>query len=1492
MTALADDAARAHQRRSRGVRWARALLAFSALAFALELALLDGAACGAIGHKFVSSITEGPSGTRLADPGAVVVNQKSGRVFVGDLGTGTVDVFDSSGSFVASFGEGLEPTGVAVDETSGDVYVADGSANTVVVFRPNGSAGYALLSEWSGESTPELAFGEVTGVAVDNSSGPRAGDVYVTDASNSAVCVFRPNATGPEEAREGKFLSKLGGPVLEEPNAVTVDGGTGNVYVADSLKGTISVYSPEGTFERKLTGSGSPNGSFRGKEEEVGNVAGVAVNASNADIYVAEAERHVISQFDSTGKWLGWITATPAGALGETRGVALTASEAVYVTDASLQSVDQFGPSVVVPGANTVAASKLAKTTAVLNGVVDGDGKAGTYRFQWGPTEALGLETPTESAGSGEEKVLATLSGLQAGATYFFRVVSENENGTNVGAVREFTTAPPVEGLSTGGVENLQPTEATLTGSLAPNGTDAHYYFEWGTTTAYGNFSPMPPGTDAGAGNGKEAEVAKSTLTGLTPNSTYHYRLVAANHFGTTVGEDQRFTTSGPPRIVGEPTTGIGHETATINAKVNPGELETKYRFEYGETTAYGSEVPLGGATLTASEAPARVSASLSQLKLGVTYHFRLVASNSAGTTIGMDRTFTTIAPAPIDSESVGEVSATGATLQAQINPLGNDTSYYFQYGTGTCRASSCADLPAAPGIDIGSSQSDQAVAVRLQELQPSTTYHYRVVASNALGTSEAAERTFTTEAQGQPFALSDGRAWELVSPPDKHGAPIEAFTKEGGLILAAEDGNSITYVADGAMTEEAGGNRSPEQQQIISTRGPSGWFSQDIATPNSRAQGVSAGRAPEYQFFTPDLSQALVEPWGDTPLSEPTLSPEAVQKTMYIRNDANGSYLPLVTEANVAPRTQFGLRIHFVSATPDLSHVVLQSRVALTSEAAGAESLYEWTAGKLQLVSVLPTGTPAGVAELGFDGRVLTHAISSDGTRVIWTSKEENSGAGHLYMRDSATGETLQLDAAQGAPEPEKGSAEFQSASSDGSRVFFTDKQRLTADSTAEPAFPERSDLYECEVVEAAGKPVCDLKDLTVDHNEGEHAAVQGFLFGVSEAGSSVYFVAHGVLAENENGNGERAETGQDNLYALQLSGAQWTSKFVAVLSAEDSPQWEGSAQADKAFLTARVSPDGRYLAFMSAASPTGYDNVDQRSEKRDEEVYIYDADTASLTCASCNPTGARPVGVFDTETSGEGLGLVADRREVWMGHWLAGNVPGWTAENNASALFQPRYLSDNGRLFFNSPDSLVPQATNNKENVYEYEPSGVGSCESPSGACVSLISSGGSGRESAFLEATPSGDDVFFITAAQLLPQDTDTAFDIYDARVCSETSPCMSASATSPPACSSADACHPAPPAQQAPIGPAGTATFAGQGNVAAQPQSKAARQAVKAPSKPRTLTREQKLLRALKACKRLKSHKQRAACERKARKAYAAGARKARRSSRRSARRSAR
>ena len=280
------------------------------------LILAPSCADAAVGHRFVFSVDQAPAGTAFVEPGAVAVELSSGRVFVADPAAGVVDVFAASGVFVAQFGEGVEASGVAVDEATGDVFVADPTEDAVLVFKPNGARGYVLLSRWTGASTPGKEFGEFTGVAVDNSiSGPdpHAGDVYVVDGVEGAVDIFKPKPAGTEEGVEGSFVGILSSGKLEEPNGVTVDAATGGVYVADSATGQVDVYSSAGSFERKLTGTGSPNGTFLGREGEEGNVRGVAVEETTGDVYVVEDERHVVSQFNGTGEWVGWIVGTPNG---------------------------------------------------------------------------------------------------------------------------------------------------------------------------------------------------------------------------------------------------------------------------------------------------------------------------------------------------------------------------------------------------------------------------------------------------------------------------------------------------------------------------------------------------------------------------------------------------------------------------------------------------------------------------------------------------------------------------------------------------------------------------------------------------------------------------------------------------------------------------------------------------------------------------------------------------------------------------------------------------------------------------------------------------------------------------------------------------------------------------------------------------------------------------------------------------------------------------
>jgi hypothetical protein len=314
-------------------------------------------------------------------------------------------------------------------------------------------------------------------------------------------------------------------------------------------------------------------------------------------------------------------------------------------------------------------------------------------------------------------------------------------------------------------------------------------------------------------------------------------------------------------------------------------------------------------------------------------------------------------------------------------------------------------------------------------------------------------------------------------------------------------------------------------------------------------------------------------------------------------------------------------------------------------------------------------------------------------------------------------------------------------------------------------------------------------------------------------------------------------------------------------------------------------MSPNGAYLAFMSDSSELlrakGYDNHDATEpQARDEEVLEYSATYRSIICVSCNPTGARPHGVLDVQESGEGLGLLVDRPQLWEGRWLAGSIPGWTARHLAQSDYQARYLSDTGRLFFNSSDSLVPQDTNGKDDVYEYEPDDIGGCaggQAQGGGCIALVSSGGSPQESAFLDASENGDDVFFLTTATLASEDKDTSYDVYDAHACTTEAPCALVPHASAPVCTTLNSCEPNPtntPGSEPPL----SSTFQGAGAPppAAAPSSGGSPKA----SAPR-LTRAEKLKSALHACAH-KPRRQRKACEARARKRY--GASKAHKASR--------
>jgi hypothetical protein len=1220
---------------------------------------------------------------------------------------------------------------------------------------------------------------------------------HVDKTTGGNVCTAASgDECGPGEAgaEPGQFSEPNGS---EDPSGVAVNDATGDVYVVDRGNNRIEQFSAAGVFVGQFNGNAAPQGALT-------NPRGIAVdNSSNpldpsaGDVYVIDDYTpNLIYKFSANGAYLGQISeAEPGSELGnELAGVAVDASGALWVYN-ERGGIDSFS--------DALANVFVSKRSSPFGGVSSG-----------------------------------------------FAVDVEDNLYVNRGA-RVFAK------LNGNGEALVEEVDAESSSAAAVDLSSNDVFID--NESSIGEFSPTgTPVYRFGAGRLTMPNVGERLNSGIAVNSSDGTVYV----IDSPAQEVFAFSQVTLPEVVTGAVSEFGETTATLAGAVNPaGVAVSSCMFEYGTSTSYGQSAPCSSLPGSGEE-PVPVGASLTGLSPLTVYHYRLVVANANGANQGRDGTFTTPVR-PTAEASVTHVTSASATFDAQVNPGGADTRYHFEYGHTTAYGTS---VPAPDG-DAGAGTAAVERSVSIEGLAPGATYHYRVVAHNAVSTVEGPDHVFVAQS-GEAPGLLDGRAWELVSPPDKHGAPLEAIDSFlGGTIQAAQAGGAITYLAGGPVGANPAGNRNIDFAQVLSTRGAGGWVSRDITPPNEPPV-VGASEASEYPVFSEDLSVGLVTPAGETPLA-----PTATEKTIY-RREVGGEYAPLVTAANVLPGTRFGGQIRFEGATPDLSHVVFRATPPLapgfasgfTTGPGSPFSLYEWTGGSLYLVSVLPNGKPAAEegddAEFGTERRYLKQAISTDGSRIFWST---GGSEHHLYMRDMHLGQSIQLDVPEETSQ-NGGQPIFQTASSDGSKVFFTDEARLTADATT--TSEGKRDLYMCEIGEAAGRPTCRLTDLTGDGNPGEAADVQDTVLGASEDGRYVYFVANGMLAAGASpGDCSRVEESSAvcNLYVYDTVAGE--RRLVATLSSEDSPGWL-TFGGRLTRLTARVSPDGRYLAFMSNRSLTGYDNVDVHSGRRDEEVFLYDVSTGQLVCASCNPSGARPSGVFD----GGGLpGLLVDRaQERWEGHWLAGSIPGWTGEitvgSEEAMLHQSRYLSNSGRLFYDAADALVPRDTNGREDVYEYEPSGVGGCVRASG-CVGLMSSGTSGEESAFLDASASGDEVFFLTASRLVPQDIDGALDVYDARMCSPSSPCL----VSPPApaapCSSGDACRGAAGLQAEAFAAPASIGVAGEGNLVSP--------ALGPTVKRRNVSRARKLASALRVCGK-KPKRRRAPCKARARRLYGKGA----------------
>ncbi len=1200
--------------------------------------------------------------------------------------------------------------------------------------------------------------------------------------------------------------------------------------VATDSAGDVYVYDTGASKILKFDASGSPvNFSATGTNEITGVSGGgtdeneLAVDNSasgpaKGDIYVATGSTAHVLIFSAAGSQIGELTGAGSGPWsGEKCGVAVDPSGNVYVGMYG-GYVDKFVPS-ANPVANTDYASAISGLSSPCNVAVDSAGNVFTDTWSSGPVtryeaSQFGSLSPT---GSVVDSAGSTLAVDPANDEVY---VDEKSQIAQFGAHGE-------------------PFEAPVT-------------------------------TFASSGSG-----AISGSFGISV-SGFNHDVYVSNGQG-------QISVFGPLEVLSDVTTlaasSLTSEGTTLNGTVNPDKIEvTECTFEYGQTVSYGKTASCAE-TVGAGSLPVSVHADLSKLGEFTTYHFRLVATNAEDhSAAGADQTFTTLGPG-VSNAMLNEAGSTFAAVSALVNPDNAATTYHVEYGETASYGQSTTE--SAPGAPSGS----YAVKTTIAGLKPATTYHFRFVVTNPDGSAASADgelRTYPVEqaekgcanearrAEQGATALPECRAYEMVTPSSKgSGEPnATAYLNEpeyepeplrsGGLdgIYGARAGIGGERMA--WVSQPLPGASAPGPSHL-STRGAGGWSSEELVPPMSPANEVLCPVQLGVSGWSSDLSKAILDLPAGPPASnavatrgfvgeeecghdEPRLvpgEPEHFHNLFFHDNLGGSNLLVNLTPAGITwPEPEENSQIYwpasFLAGSDDLSHVVFEEELKLTPDAPigyrGGDELYEWTGGQVHLVTILPDGTPvhgslAGAtrnysSEPGHKGVNIAqfrHAVSSSGSRVFFEAE------GNLYLREDGA-RTVQIDAAEaGAPGP-SGGGKFQVANAEGTRVFFTDESRLTADSTAVSGKP---DLYEYDAGSGA------LTDLTVDGTEP--ASVLG-VSGASEDGAYVYFVATGdITGAQQNSQGAEAQAGEPNLY-LRHNGA---TTFVATLEpSADRCDWTpiGNCSGGESFgPTARVSANGAFLAFNSVRSLTGYDNTDVNTGEADIEIYLYDAAAHRLSCASCTPSGVPP------------RAGAAIKSPV---------IPGQNA--SWKNTYPQRNVSDRGQVFFETTDALVPRDVNGRRDVYEY-----------ANGTVRLLSTGTSEAGSHFLDATPNGSDVFISTAQRLLPRDTDSIYDYYDVR---EGGGFAEPAPPAPPCegegCKGAAAGTPT-------FGAPGSLAFSGPGNLPA-PVSK--KPAVK------RLTNAQKLARALKECKR-KPKRRRAHCRAQARKRY--GPKKARKSTNRRA-----
>jgi hypothetical protein len=1218
--------------------------------------------------------------------------------------------------------------------SAGRIYITPSNA-LIYGYNPSGTA---LSSPWP----VNFGGGEVCGVAVGND-----GNVFGGFYSGSEIRRYSPAGVLGSTIPFGQNLCKL-----------ETDQSTNDLFASGYGSQTLFKLTAASSYATKSTffsvGTGNP---------------GLAVNGVEDKLYVATGSS--VKAYDTNTAAL-IETISPGGSVSDVAVDEATDSLFITVGEGSGGVIKEYA-GVKVPKATT--GDPIGNTE--VSGTADPNeaGNITECYFEFGIDQSFGSTEPcAESLPiTGVQSVHADLSGLSMEQTYYYRLVLGTGAPGIVGRGAAKTITPHhVDSLTTDPAEEVTRTSAKLKAHFKGNGEDTKYYFEWGADSSYGSESATPPGPNIGNPSGPTN--LSFEATGLQAETLYHYRVVAENGGGVSHGDDRTFETLSPIQSLStDPPTEVTPKEADLNASFVGDGTPHEYFFEWGATTAYGTKTPTEEFTPPPGQASVP-PVTITDLQPLHTYHYRVVVTNGLGTNIGEDVVFTTPSAPVVVSQSTSHVTATEGELHAVINPHGADTEYHFEYGP---TPNYGASVPVPDGL-IPAGETNQSVEAHLTGLNGGV-YHFRVVARSIHGVTKSVDQTFnfyppvcpnsTVRQQTGSNSLPDCRAYELVTPEDQ-GITI-IYTANFPFSPTATSPSRLVFGGAWGSIDGVGEPMNWNGDKYVATRTALGWKTKYVGLPSSEAP--SSGSPP---WTVSSGSQIEPDKWGTDVLATPSLSaivdwnggyypctPNFCQgygngegykssNAPYVWNSTTGRQIdrwPTNVGAIPGGETFKGR----TAASADLNHFVFTSDIPFTTDGQPGDMYDNETGdGSLEVASLDANAEriPAAPVELSADGSHVLMTVG--GGRQPGYSYEKTSGPGELYMRVDGA---ITYEIAPGS------AVRYLDMTPDGKKVYFTSSVDLTDDNSDTDT---SRDIYmwteagggQLTLVSKGNDPTTGNTDACsaswIEKCNVEAINFQSYTIAAGGAGGNPYsdnFVAEGAgdiyFLSPEQLHGANGFVGMENLYVYRNGKLQFVTSLDPASKACTENQGELNC-SDNSVARMEVTPDDGHMAFLTGSQVTAYDNAGH------SELYVYTPATDEMICASCLPSGESPD--FDVTTSHNG-----------------------------------RFLTNDGRTFFETQDPLVPQDTNAAKDVYEYVEGRPQLITSGTAPANEVFGVGSIGTKPGLVGVSADGTDVYFATYDVLVGQDRNgEALKIYDAR----SGGGFNFPAPVPP-CVAADECH---------------------------------------------------------------------------------------------------